>query len=92
MTHEKIFNRENGSKVKISVWLYIRDETANWGYLLLLQEPDSDHWIDPFNDRAYLAKIFENEPNRGRLHFEDYISYPEVNEAKIELWEKIKPT
>lgn len=93
MTHEKIYNREDGSKVKISVWLYVQQNHPHWSFLIFIQEPDSERWLDPFTDRDYQNRIVKPGFLEGLAGdtFEHYVSKEEILDAKLELWKKIKP-
>jgi hypothetical protein len=95
MTHEKIFQRRDGTAVKISVWLYVQENKSNWGYVLRIREPESEQWIDPFNDREYLQRSLDKNPQNGAITtphgFAQYISQKEIMQAKMELWRRIKP-
>jgi hypothetical protein len=94
MTHEKIFKRKDGSRVKVSVWLYVHLNQSNWGYSIFIREADSDRWIDPFSDSEYINRIVKPKFKNSFKHdtFDEYISKKEILEAKLELWEIIKPT
>jgi hypothetical protein len=94
MTHEKIFKRKDGSRVKVSVWLYVHLNQSNWGYSIFIREADSDRWIDPFSDSEYINRIVKPKFKNSLKHdnFDEYISKKEIMEAKLELWEIIKPT
>lgn len=93
MTHEKIFKRKDGSRVKVSVWLYVHLNKSNWGYSIFLREADSDRWIDPFSDTEYITRVIKPKFKNTIKHdsFDNYISKKEIMEAKLELWEIIKP-
>ena len=94
MNHDKIFKRKDGSQVKISVWLYVHENKSNWGYLIFLREANSDRWLDPFSDRDYLTRIMTPKFKDGLKMdtFDNYVSADEIRQAKLELWQKIKPS
>jgi len=93
MTHEKIYKRKDGTRIKISVWLYVHENRSNWGYLLFIQEKNSDRWLDPFTDKDYLKRVVSLKNNDGlRMDtFDSYVSKDEILKAKMELWEMIRP-
>ncbi|CAG4999092.1 hypothetical protein DYBT9275_02151 [Dyadobacter sp. CECT 9275] len=91
MTHEKIFTRKDGTRVKVSVWLYVHQNQSNWGYLIFVQEPSSDQWIDPFSNKAYLLRAAESKRFNGHATFDHFVSKNEILQAKMELWKMIKP-
>ena len=93
MTHEKIFKRKDGSRVKVSVWLYVHQNKSNWGYLIFVQEPGSDKWLDPFSDREYILRVMDPKFKEGLKMdtFDNYVTPQEILTAKLELWEMIKP-
>lgn len=93
MTHEKVFKRKDGSLVKVSVWLYVHLNKSNWGYSIFLKEKNADKWIDPFNDNEYITRVMKPQYVNGLKHdtFDNYISKKEILQAKLELWEIIKP-
>lgn len=93
MTHEKIFKRKDGTRVKVSVWLYVHLNKSNWGYSIFLKEAGSDKWIDPFSDTDYINRVIKPKFATG-FHvdaFDNYISKKEIMQAKLELWEILKP-
>ena len=95
MTHEKIFKRKDGSQVKVSVWLYVHQMQCNWGYIILVQEPDSDRWFDPFSDRDYITRIVKPKNRESGLKldtFDNYVTKKEILQTKMELWEMIRPS
>jgi len=94
MTHEKIFIRKDGTRIKVSVWLYVKENKSNWGYLIFVKEPDSDRWLDPFSDRDYINRIMNPKFEQGLKtdSFGNYVSPEEILKAKLELWQMIKPT
>lgn len=94
MTHEKIFTRKDGTRIKVSVWLYVHENKSNWGYLIFVQEPGSDRWLDPFSDRDYILRIMNPKFESGLKtdSFSNYVSPEEILKAKLELWQMIKPT
>lgn len=93
MTHEKIFKRKDGSRVKVSVWLYVHLNQSNWGYSIFIREAGSERWLDPLNDSEYVNRVvkpkFQNSLNHDT--FDNYASRKEIMETKLELWEIIKP-
>lgn len=93
MTHEKIFKRKNGDLVKVSVWLYVHLNKSNWGYSIFIKEKDATKWIDPFSDTEYIARVIKPRFLNGLVHdtFDNYVSKKEILQAKLELWEIIKP-
>jgi hypothetical protein len=94
MTHEKIFKRKDGSRVKVSVWLYVHQNQSNWGYSIFLKEAGSEQWIDPFSNTEYITRVVKPSSGESTYHdtFDNYISKKEILEAKLELWQIIKPT
>ncbi len=93
MTHEKIYLRADGTKVKVSVWLYVQQNHPYWSFLIFIQEPHSERWLDPFTDRDYQMRIVQPGFQQGLAGdtYEHYVSSQEILDAKLELWEKIKP-
>lgn len=93
MIHEKIYKRKDGTRIKISVWLYVHENRSNWGYLLFVQEKNSDRWLDPFTDKDYLNRVvaLKNMDGLRMDTFDSYVSKEEILKAKLELWELIRP-
>lgn len=93
MTHEKIYKRSNGSQVKVCVWLYVHENKSNWGFLLWVKEAGSDRWVEPFRDQDYVLRVASPELREGVKvdSLEHYISKKEILQAKMELWNQIKP-
>lgn len=93
MTHEKIFKRKDGTHIKISVWLYVHQNKSNWGYVLFVKEAGSDRWFDPFSDKDYILRIVNPRSVDGVKMdtYDHYVTPKEILQAKLELWEMIKP-
>ncbi|KAA6439435.1 hypothetical protein FEM33_14345 [Dyadobacter flavalbus] len=94
MTHEKVFERKDGSQVKVSVWLYVHQSQCNWGYVIFVKEAGTERWFDPFSDRDYILRIVTPKYSKGMEMdtFDNYVTKKEILQTKMELWNMIKPS
>jgi hypothetical protein len=98
MLHEKIFKREDGSRVKIEVVVTItwsRSEKPVYRYLVRLCEPKKRTW-KPVENFGYNYKWRAMSiPDRGKYQIKKYLEHvtkEEMLETALEAWELMKPT
>lgn len=96
MTHEKIFFRPDGSKVKIVASLsigYFTGDAAKWDYFVLSCEPKKRIWrgVVDEDDYAYRALSMADRKKKSEAGYLKFVTKEEVLSAKMELWEKLKP-
>lgn len=94
MKHEKIIRREDKSRIKIKV-SFFSDFRGN-SYLCSVL-------TCPKGKRKFVNAVVTDDWNRRKLSMNErevydhrqqlkYVSEQEILEAKLELWEKLKPT
>lgn len=97
MKHEKIIRREDGSRVKIEVSIYLdsyRRGEPVYSFETSKCEKGKRTWKYPHSENDYVWRALDikgrNEYSKNKYLY--LVSKEEVMEAYIELWEKIKPT
>jgi len=96
MKHEKIFIREDKSKIKIIVtfrsdsWIHSAPE---WNYEIEKQAAGKRKWIKVEYDNDYKWRNLSMEDRRKYEHKKnlEIVTEKEILEAKLEFWEIIKP-
>lgn len=96
MTHEKIFSRPDGSRIKIIVSLNIGDmrgDKINWGYTVLTCEPRKRTWkgVTNTDDYNYRRLSMDQRVEARKQEYLKFASKEEIVAAQTELWEKLKP-
>lgn len=96
LKHEKIIKRDDGSRVRITVELAVEWSCpeARWSFVVHSCEKGKRIWRTPVNHddfswRRLGAEERREEDNRRSLQL---ASSQEVEEAMMELWQKIKPS
>ena len=93
MKHEKIIKRPDGSSVKInlSLWIDFRDTVYNIDLSYL--PAGKRKWLSVGDDGDYSwRKLNHTERKEYRMNeYLQHVSAEEILQAKIELWEKLKP-
>jgi hypothetical protein len=95
MTHEKLIKRENGDKVRLRIRLFVeswRDAFA-WNFEVWVTPKGKRKEFTPFNgdDYTYRRLGVEDRKKWEERKYMEYVTPEEIQQAKIELWEKIKP-
>ncbi len=95
MTHEKIFKREDGSKVTVKV-IYQTDWTTNSRWQIEVKTFGAGK-IKEVNavDTNAIGYLKTNNRNREAYILKkqlEYVTPAEILEVKLELWEKMKPS
>lgn len=96
MTHEKIFSRPDGSRIKIIVSFYVgymRSE-MKWDYTVLACEPRKRTWRGVVNidDYNYRKMPIDKRIEMVKKEYLNFVSKEEIVAAQTELWEKLKPS
>jgi hypothetical protein len=95
MRHEKIIKREDGSQVSIEVSFtsdYFR-RTFDYDVEVRTRENGKRKWVEvsyPYQQQWRAANL----PTRAKMKMEEYLKHvttEEIHQAKLELWEKLKP-
>ena len=94
MTHEKIFKRPDGSRVKVEVtfWCDSRDG-ANYRFQVSKCLPGKRTFISPTSTDDYEWRKL-SMPERIAFNVRKYLEIAtpaEILETKLELWNKLKP-
>jgi hypothetical protein len=97
MKHEKIIKREDGSRVKILVDLesgWLDRDCVKWEYAVRVCAPNKRTWLRPYDPESFLFRRL-NKEDKERFIFKEmlkHVTKEELQEAAMELWNKIKPT
>lgn len=93
MKHEKIIKKD-AHEFKIIVWLY-GEVGLSYNFQVLYRCIGKRKWFAlPENlnlPEGYRKLNFEEKGKIRHLHILNYITKDEIYEAKIELWNKLKP-
>lgn len=95
MTHEKVIDKGSLGLVKIIVWIFQDNMRAPHKYSVEVQKksPYKRKWQNVIDTDNYL---YRRIPFKDRDYFEysemlKYVTEEEIKQAKLELWEKLKP-
>lgn len=96
MRHEKTFKRDNGDNVKIDVSVYLDNySTNNAVYRITVAQKmkGKRKWLYVHSSDDYDWRKLDM---KGRSEYEmniylQYVSHEEIQQAKLELWELMKP-
>ena len=97
MRHEKIVKRENGMQYQICVNSHIDSYmggTINYRIDVFCKEKGKRKWLslpDTFHDFQYRALSLEDRAKHKDNNNLRFVTKEEVYEAKIELWNLLKP-
>lgn len=95
MTHEKLCVREDGSQVKIGVRIRPSGDKG-FDYCHSVFTPKGKNWeivwADEWNDNRHLKLPHEALQTAQEIADLKYVTKEEIYQAKLELWEKLKPT
>lgn len=97
MEHHKVITREDGTKYQINVTILtdsLYNETVSWRVNVVYKEKNKRKW-KPLPTDLYDYQIRELNFKDKRKYYEsnflNYVTKDEILEAKLELWNKIKP-
>ena len=96
MIHEKELARENGTKYRIQVrarteW---HSDSIHYAVGVFQKEKGKRTWCNLHNSDDYAWRRLQNE-DRAKYEMGKYLEHvtaSEIQEVKLELWEKLKPT
>lgn len=95
MKHEKVFKREDGSKIRIGVSLYSNgfSDEIDWKFWVHTCAPGKRSWYGTFNTDDYsYRKLTLDERKKHEIESAlKYATLDEIKEVKTELWMKLKP-
>ena len=96
MRIEKVFKREDGTKIKIDayVWLGSGRDEVNYVWDVRKCEPRKRTWKEVYNfDGDYIWRAMDLAERRETTvkKYLEFVTKEEVNESLNELWEKLKP-
>jgi hypothetical protein len=95
MTHTKIFIREDGTKARIflrySTEWYKDDQ--NWEMQISILLPRKRNWKQIADPLDYKFRMKDDEEKRTLIEAEQLncVTPEEIHQAKLELWNKLKP-
>lgn len=91
--YEEMIKRDDGSRVRIRVELKI--SFRGWGYQVLIHHclPRKRTWSNCYDSDSYEYRKLSMEDRRIYAADKElnYISASEIKEAKLKLWENLKP-
>lgn len=92
MNHEKILKREDGSqyKIRIDVFVTMLSTSAAYRVSVTYRLKGKKNWIDLPEEGPYL-KTREERMQRIERNMYRFVTPTEVYQAKVELWNKLKP-
>ena len=94
MKYEKVIKREDGSQAKIVVTLTVEDFRQGYEYRVGVEYklPRKRTWIG-FNTNDYTWRGFNTDERKAyELAWKlKYVTEEEIQQAKLECWESIKP-
>jgi hypothetical protein len=97
MSHEEILTRADGSKVKIRISLGMERhrDNAEWNVSVSICPPRKRTWVEAVNtdSNAYRSIPFaskERDDYRMGIYLQ-HCTKEEIHNAKMNLWNKIKP-
>lgn len=96
MKHEKIIKRDNGDRIQLIInfdYNYFREKTSYRVSLMLIQKGKRKA-VNPIDtdSHEYRSKSFPDGRNTYELEqIMKYVTPQEIYQAKIEVWEKLKP-
>jgi len=95
MRYEKIFKRENGSRVKIDVSLYVdwSDKKPDYDFSVYTCGANKRTWINPHSIDDYMwRKLGTVERKKYEIEkYRPFITESEINEAMVEAWNTLTP-
>lgn len=95
MRHEKIIKRENGDRILISVSLFVDYSGASYNLDRVSKCQKGKRNFIAFHSSDDYQWRSLNREQREEYELEIYLRHvteAEILEAKIELWNKLKPT
>jgi hypothetical protein len=93
MRHEKIINKADGKRVKISVMVSIGNgDKTPFRTSVELAEKGKRTWTNVTkDDRAFRVLSSENKTKVDLNNQLSFVTESELHDAKLEAWRKIKP-
>jgi len=93
---EKILKRDDGSRVKLTISMsvmYPVSNEVNYIFRVELCKKGKRTWSEPTDNNNYKHRLLslEERINAINMAYLDHVSLAEINNAKLELWQSIKP-
>lgn len=96
MKHEKIFKREDGSKVNIDIDFWSEGFTNKFTYRVSVStcEPKKRtfKYVNDTDDYNWRRLNHEQRKEYEMKNNLEYVTKEEIQETALELWNKMKPT
>lgn len=97
MVHENIIKRSDGSRINIRIDLYVSwgyQQEVRWDLTIQYCSPRKRKFktVDVSNDYQYRRLNIEDRKAFEFAKYLEYVTAEEILEAKLELWNKLKPT
>lgn len=91
-THEKIINKPDGEKVKITVnVVYVRHNVIEYKHAVEVCPVGKRKYKSIYTDFQHTGIDKSNQALHHSNEELQYVTLDEIRQAKKELWEKIKP-
>ncbi len=92
--HEKILRRLDDTRIKIEVNFCEFNNRYMYDVLVCTCQPNKRKWktVQDFNDYGYRGLSIEDRDREQAYNESRVVTKEEILQAKLELWEKLKPT
>lgn len=94
MKHEKTLIRENGLKVRITVELRIDWQETYWSTIVETCQPKKRTWINTHDSDLYSFRRLATRQEKNQAILAQHLNHvtlAELEQARLELWQQIKP-
>lgn len=96
MRHEKIIKRNNGTQYQIIVDLFIDriNQSVKWIVQAWYREKHKQTWLnvpDTLYDNTIKRMTLKDQEEHRMKNILRFVTPDEILQAKLELWNKIKP-
>lgn len=96
MRHEKIIKRENGNSIKIEVSVYLDNygsQSAQYNVIVTSKDKGKRNWryVTSHDSFEYRKLNFRERQLFDDRLFLEYVTKEEIQSAKEELWQLLKP-
>lgn len=93
MKHEKIIVRENGDKVRIETYFMMVNDLPRFYIYLYVLPKGKRNWLRVFEGASWKFDQLPNQDKKSYIYQPEteFTTPEEIQSAKLELWEKLKP-
>jgi hypothetical protein len=91
--YEKVIKRQNGKRVRIIVSAHFAQNLVEYRVMVHICEPKKRTWVSTFNsmDYSYRSLSIHDRKQCEYKALLNHASESELHDAKLELWEAMKP-